>query len=84
MGCCPGVLPSPVAHRPTEEDRSKTLGRASGIQQRGPPLWEKPPEQSPHRALAEEVGVILIIRIVAPEVSPQAVDQHPITGTKPR
>lgn len=45
---------------------------------------EEPPEQSPHRALAEEVGVILIIRIVAPEVSPQAVDQHPITSTKPR
>lgn len=68
----------------TEEDRSKTLERASGIQQRGPPVWEEPPEQSPHRALAEEVGVILIVRIVAPEVSPQAVDQLPITSTKSR
>lgn len=35
-------------------------------------------------ALAEEAGVILIIRIVAPEVSPQAVDQLPITSTNPR
>lgn len=46
-------------------------------------LWEEPPEQRPHRALAVELEVKLIIRIVAPEVSPQAVDQIPITITNP-
>lgn len=59
------------------------MGRASGIQQRGPPLWEEPPEQSPHKVLAEKLEVKLIIRIVAPEVSLQAVDQRPITITNP-
>lgn len=34
-------------------------------------------------ALAEKVGIILVIRVVAPQVSPQAVGQLPVTGTKP-
>lgn len=47
------------------------------------PLWEVPPGQSPQRTSAEEVGVILVKRVVSPEVSPQAVDQLPVTGTEP-
>lgn len=49
----------------------------------GPPLWEALPGQSPQRTLAEEVGVILVKTVVTPEVSPQAVDQLPVTSTKP-
>lgn len=49
----------------------------------GPPLWEATPGQSPQRTtLAEEVGVILVKGVVTPEVSPQAVDQLPVTGTE--
>lgn len=50
----------------------------------GPTLWEASPGQSPQRtALAEEVGVILVKGVITPEVSPQAVDQLPVTGTEP-
>lgn len=47
------------------------------------PPWEVPPGQSAQWTLAEEVGVILVKRVVSPEVSPQAVDQLPVTGTEP-
>lgn len=68
----------------TEEGRSKTLGGCiRNTAEGGPPLWEALPGQSPQRTLAEEVGVILVKRVVTPEVSPQAVDQPPVTSTEP-
>lgn len=82
--CSPGALSSPVVHR---ERQIQDLGRWRRIRntaEEGSPLWEAPPGQSPQRTtLTEEVGVILVKGVVTPEVSPQAVDQLPVTGTEP-